>query len=273
MPTFMDHWPLHARNWARVGPPLRPCAEDIALTERTIATWQDGRGARPVRGLVLGATPELVGMTWPEGASVLAVDRERAMLDALFVPGRGRAAVTGDWLALPLDAGTIEIVVGDGCLTLFAFPGTYAAFAAELARVLTPEGLLLLRLFVAPDRPEPLAAIARSLASPDPGDTFDALKWRIAMAIQPASRTVRVADIRAAFDELVPDRAALAARTGWRRDVIDHIDVYRDSSATYSFPTLDETRAALAPALVERACHVPTYPLGDRCPTLVLARR
>ncbi|MDX2089041.1 MAG: class I SAM-dependent methyltransferase [Kofleriaceae bacterium] len=269
----MDHWTLHARNWARVGPPLRPSAEDVAWTEQAIATWHEGRAARPVRGIVLGATPELVGMAWPEGATVLAVDRARAMLDALFVPGRGRSAIVGDWLALPVDASSTELVVGDGCLTLFAFPGTYNSLATELARVLAPGGLLLLRLFVAPGRPEPLEAIRRSLASPAPGDSFDALKWRIAMAIQPASRNVRVADIRAAFDELVPDRAALAARTGWRREVIDHIDIYRDSPTTYSFPTLDETRATLAPWFIERACHVPSYVLGDRCPTLVLEPR
>jgi len=103
--------------------------------------------------------------------------------------------------------------------------------------------------------------------------SLHALKWRIAMAVQPGDRNVRVVDILAGFDELVADRAALAARTGWSPAVIAAIDVYRDSELTYSFPTLAEVRDALGDVLVERACHVPGYELGDRCPTLVLERR
>jgi hypothetical protein len=81
---------------------------------------------------------------------------------------------------------------------------------------------------------------------------------------------VRVPAIRDAFDAVVPDRAALAARTGWSREVIDQIDNYRESRAVYSFPTLDEFRATFVPLFTEIACHVPSYELGERCPTLVL---
>jgi hypothetical protein len=71
----------------------------------------------------------------------------------------------------------------------------------------------------------------------------------------------------------VPDRAALAGRTGWPRDVIDAIDVYRDSRVVYSFPTEAEAIAALADHLAPVARHVPAYELGDRCPTIVLQPR
>jgi hypothetical protein len=92
------------------------------------------------------------------------------------------------------------------------------------------------------------------------------------MAVQPASRALPVTDILGAFDAVVPDRAALAARLGWPRAAIDAVDVYRGSALVYSFPTLDEVRAALAPWFTEHTCHVPAYELGDRCPTLVLTR-
>lgn len=258
----MDHWPLHARNWARVGPPLRPCAEDVAIVEAQVAAH--ARGA--IDALILGVTPELVGMAIPAGSMITVVDREPAMIDALFTPQPGRRAFAGDWLTLPLRAGSIDVAVGDGACSVFAFPTEYRALAAELARVVRPDGLVVLRLFAAPATPETLADVGAALATIA---SFHALKWRIAMAIQSPERWVPVAAIRDAFDQLVPDRAALVARTGWRADVIDHIDIYRDSPARYSFPTVDEVSAAFAPRLVEVSRHTPSYELGERCPTVV----
>ncbi len=262
----MDHWPLHARTWARLGPPLRPCPEDIAVVTSEVAAWADGRA---VELLVLGVTPELVALALPAGSTRLAVDREPAMIDTVFRPAPDRRALVGDWRALPLPAGSIDVAVGDGCATLFAFPDEYRAFAAELARVVRPGGLVVLRLFVAPAVPESLDDVRAALAS---AGSFDAVKWRIAMAIQSPARAVAVTAIRDAFDALVPDRAAFATRTGWPRETIDHIDNYRDSRAVYSFPTLAEVRAVFAPHFAEAACHVFGYELAERCPTLVLRR-
>lgn len=259
-----DHWPLHARAWSRVGPPLRPCAEDIAIVEREVAAWANGRR---VDALVLGVTPELVAVALPAGSTMVAVDKQSSMIDALFEPAAHRRALVGEWLAMPLPDTSIDLVLGDGGLSLFSFPGEYRAFSLELARVMRPGGLVVLRVFTAPRVAEDLDDIRAALPSIG---SFDALKWRIAMAIQ-RDHSVRVAAIRDMFDALVPDRTELAARTGWRRDVIDHIDIYRDSPASYSFPTLDQVRATLAP-FTEIACHVPSYELGERCPTLVLRR-
>lgn len=224
-------------------------------------------GDRPVDVLILGITPELVGMTLPRGSTLVAVDREPAMIEALFQPAPDRRVLVGDWRALPLPPASIDVAAGDGCASVFAFPGEYQGFAAELARVLRPGGLALLRLFAAPASPESLDDVRAALPAIR---SFHALKWRIAMAIQSPARAVRVAAIRDAFDALVPDRAALSAHTGWAREVIDHIDNYRDSTAVYSFPTLAEVRAVVAPWFAEIACHTPSYELGERCPTLVL---
>lgn len=266
MSSGTDHWPLHARRWSLVGPPLRPCAEDLAFVATAVTDWAGTRDRSP-DVLVLGVTPELVGVPLPAGATVLAVDREPAMIDALFAPGTGRRALAGEWLALPVPDASIDLVLGDGVCCLFGFPDDHHALARELARVLRPGGRAVLRLFVAPEQPETLADVRAALPAIR---SFDALKWRIAMAIQSPARAVHVAAIRDAFDALVPDRDALAAAHGWRREVIDHVDIYRDSPAIYSFPTLAEVRAAFAPSLVEIARSTPGYELGERCPTLVL---
>jgi SAM-dependent methyltransferase len=248
----VEHWARIARHWALLGPPLRPSPEDVAITAR--------EATRATRALVLGVTPELAALPV---RSLVAIDHTRAMIGAIFPPAPNRAAIVGDWRALPLPSRSIDLIAGDGALACLPFPDGTRALAAELARVLAPGGRVVLRLFASPPAPESLDEIR--IAS-DRG--FHAFKWRVAMALAAPDRNVRVSDIHRAFETICPDRAALP----WPRAVIDTIDAYRDSPASYAFPTVDETRAALAP-LVDVACHVPSYELGDRCPTLVLRVR
>lgn len=255
----MDHWPLHAQRWAQVGPPLRPSAEDVAFVRAALP-----EGARM---LVLGVTPELVALPARE---VVAVDRDPAMIEALFTPGPGRRALQGDWRALPVEAASFDAASGDGCASFFAFPDGYHAFAEELARVLRPGGVLSLRVFVSPDAPESLAEVDAGL---DAVQGFDALKWRIAMALLSPDRSVAVTAIRAGFEELAPDRVAFAARKGWPLEKVAVIDHYRGSPAVYSFPRLGEVRACFDPWFEETACAVGRYELAERCPTLVWRRR
>ncbi len=274
LPDDRDHWPRHARQWALVGPPLRPGPGDVAAVAAELAAWQAAHG-RPPRVLVLGVTPELVTMAIAAGAAVTAVDRSAAMIGAVLPRPVGAApprAIQADWTALPLAPASIDVVIGDGSPSNLRFAGDHRALAAEVARVLAPAGRLVLRLFAASPVAEPLATVAADLAAGRIG-SFHALKWRVAMAIQPADRNVAVAAIGAAVEALVPDRAALAARTGWPRPVIDTIDAYRGSALTYAFPTEAEVDAAFAVALRPLRAHRPDYELGDRCPTVTWCRR
>lgn len=269
-----DHWPRHARQWALVGPPLRPCAEDTAVVEAAVAAWAGATG-HPPRALVLGVTPELVGMRWPAGSAVTAIDRSAAMIAAMRRADLSAAATAlqADWRALPCTAASVDVAVGDGSLSCLAFPGDYHRFAGELARVLVPDGELVLRLFASPVARETLDEVAAALAARGIA-SFHAFKWRLAMAIA-GGGDVAVADIARAFDRVVPDaaaRAALAVHTGWPLAVIATIDAYRGSDLVYSFPTRGDAVAALAPHFTVRAGHAPTYELGERCPTIVLGR-
>ena len=72
---------------------------------------------------------------------------------------------------------------------------------------------------------------------------------------------------------MVPEPAALAQRLNWHLPEIRTIDDYRDIPARCTFPTLRETRAALANEFEEIACHFPRYELGERCPTLAFRPR
>jgi SAM-dependent methyltransferase len=266
-----DHWPRHAQQWARVGAPLRPSPEDVACVEGIA-----GARARPLRGLVLGVTPELVGMRWPAGSAVIAVDRSAAMIAAMPRAGADASAsmrataLQADWRALPCAAGSIDLAAGDGSLSCLPFPRDYRVLAGELARALAPGGELVLRLFASPEPRETLADVAAAVAARAIGG-FHAFKWRLAMAIA-GGGDVAVADIARAFDRVAPDPDALAAHTGWPRVAIATIDAYRGSDVVYSFPSAADAVAALAPELALVAQHVPAYELGERCPTVVLRR-
>ncbi len=99
----VDHWQRLVRGWSLLGPPLRPSPADVAFVAARIAGV--------TRGLVLGVTPELVALPWPQ--RVVAVERDRAMIAGLY---RGQWVVAGDWRALPLADRSIDLACGDGCL-------------------------------------------------------------------------------------------------------------------------------------------------------------
>ena len=193
-----------------------------------------------------------MSLPWP--GTMIAVDRDPAMIAALYP-----AAVCGDWRALSCAGASIDVVAGDGCLTVLPFPDGFTAVAAEIARVLAPGGIAILRLFVAPPIRERLADITATA-------NFHATKWRVAMTL---GDNVAVDDIRRAFDDRFPDRAAITAEMGWNPDMVATLDTYRTSPVRYAFPTLADTLAAVAPLSV-RELIVPSYELGDRCPTVIL---
>jgi SAM-dependent methyltransferase len=271
-----DHWGRLATFWSLLGSPLRPAAQDMAVAEAVARSWRQSHPGAPLHALVLGATPEYAAMAWPDGASVVAIDRSEAMLGALWPGGEGppaRRGQAGDWRALALADGSVDLALGDGCFTVVEFPDEARQVTRELGRVLRPGGRLVVRVFARPEAREELDEVAAALWAGRIG-SLHALKWRLAMAVQPArARRVAVVDVWHAFVRICPDASRLVTQLGWPPQVLATIEPYRESAAAYAFPTLEEMRAVLADGFIELACHVPGYELGDRCPTLVLEPR
>lgn len=266
-------WRAHARQWRWLGSPLRPAPEDIEFVERAVFEWYDRAHPRSVRALLLGVTPELALMEWPAHTRLTAVDRSAPMIGAVW-PGAalGQPAVRGVWTSLPLAARSQHVAVGDGCLVLLA-AREYAAFFSELGRVLTRGGLLVLRVFLRPETPEPVSAVLNDLARGRIASVH-AFKWRLAMALHGGLEAgVLLSAIWEAAQPALADAAGLERRLGWPREAIGTLEAYRGSATRYTFPTLDEARAALAPYFEESSYHAPEYELGERCPTLVLRPR
>jgi SAM-dependent methyltransferase len=222
-----------------------------------------------VRGLLLGVTAEIATMRWPERASLVAVDHSLPMVANVWPKPPHGTAVCGDWRTMPLPARSRDIALGDGCLTLLSVPEGREAFARNLKRVLTDDGVLALRCFCRPDEAE------------TPGQVFDALragrirgfhafKWRLVMALhgQPHEGT-RLADVWNCWSAEVADPDAFARERGWPLEAVRSLEVYRNSETRYLFSTIEESRRSLAPWFALESQHVGRYELAERCPVLV----
>lgn len=265
------HWNAYAARWALIGEPLRPGPSDLAQLERRV---RQALGTAPtISALLLGVTPELATLRWPESLRLLAVDKSEGMVRAVWPGDNGwRRALVGDWVTFEAEQ-PFDLVLGDGVFTLFDYPSGYRQLARALARLTRPGGMLDLRLFCRPERVESLDAVLTALESGQIG-SFHAFKWRFAMALQgDTTRGVRLADVWQTFRDRVGTPRELAARTGWPEQVISTIDGYRALDDRYSYSTEREAIDCLADAFEHIETWHPSYELGERCPHLSFRRR
>lgn len=230
--------------------------------------WFVGR-----QGLALqfGVTPEIARL----GCRGVAVDWSEAMVRLAWPGDDARhRVVIGDWLALPLAAGCADIAFGDAPMSMLDWGAPYAAFLANVGRVLRPGGRLVLRCFVGPDQAEaPAAVVAAAMAGEIAG--FSTFKLRFNIAAYTAAYTAEAgrndgARIWRLFQALVPDRDALCAAAGWQRAEVDSMDAYEDSGSLHSYPTQGEIAAVLPAGWRHRFVPSGAYPLAACCPLLVV---
>lgn len=270
MSVKTDHWNEHARQWSLIGPPLRPVDEDIAVLAQELGAWQKQSGIAAPRALLCGVTPEIARMRWPRGTHLVAVDHSLPMIAGVWPAGETPgSAVCGDWMRLPLADASRDVLIGDGCFSIFTGRECYRALATELRRVAAPGAFLLMRYFIRPEKAEAVRDVVDDLWQKRIGN-FHVFKWRLAMALHGTlEEGVRLADIWNAWHAAAPEPAKLADHLGWPHAVVNTIHNYRGVDTRYSFPTLAEARA-LTGDFEEVAIHVPCYELGERCPTLVM---
>lgn len=258
-----SHWNAIRQHWYLLGPPLRPPAEAVEAYRRSLGTCDDI--------VMLGVTPELALL----GRKLRAIDQTPEMIAGIW-PGDSelRRAAVGEWLHLPMDCDSVTAVIGDGCLSALGSSRERRRLLFEVARVLKRGGRAVIRTFASPEGPEDLAVV-RNRAMAGTAGTFHALKWRIVMAgaADNADRAIPVAMILEAFDQMFPDRNALASVTGWPLSVIGTIDVYAHSPVVYSFATVAMLIAEAAEQFDDvEVAPSGDYPFSEHCPLLVLKR-
>jgi hypothetical protein len=277
MVSHKDHWVEHAVQWQHVGPPLRPCPQDIKIFEEVVACWADSVcSPLPLRALLLGVTPELALMHWPSNTRLLAIDRCPAMISMVWPAKEARQAqaVCGDWRELSLPSGSIDIVLGDGCFTTLSYPQEYHQVAGNLYETLSSRGWVVLRFFIRPLKKESVSEIWTDLQA---GRivSFHACKWRLAMALHgpTAGHGVCLDDIWRAWHHAEVDKTQLKIAQNWTPDVMATINNYRGVMTRYHFPTLTEVRQIFTRYFQEKDCHVGDYELADRCPIFVFSKK
>lgn len=271
--TARAHWPQIAGQWNLVGSPLRPSAEDISLFA---ATMEDMPKTTPApRALVLGVTPELYGLAWPEGTSILAVDHTRAMINALW-PGPSGSALEADWTKLPLPPASRDIALCDGGLHLVGFPAGQREMVSRLHKILAERGVAAFRLFASPAERESAAAVLEDLFMKRV-PSLNVLKIRLGMALQENPvEGIRLGRVWEVLHRAAPDFNALAGQVGWPLDHLLVINTYHGSSKRYHFVSLEQACRLFCEEPggfdLVRTVTPSSYALSERCPIVVFRR-
>ncbi len=176
-----------------------------------------------------------------------------------------------DWMRLPLAASSCTLALGDGCLTTVPSDEDYRRIAIELHRVLRADNFVVLRMFCALETPECTEAVFDDLRRGAVGN-FHAYKWRLVMAMHAHDPAFRLADVWARWDTELPDKAAVAALSGWSMAAINTLTAYRNARARYSFASVAKVAELFAPEFKLVATIYPTYELGERCPIVSFQR-
>jgi SAM-dependent methyltransferase len=265
---LQGHWQEIASKWAHVGPPLRPSEQDIQGFVQIIEQWE-----KP-RALILGVTPELYRLPWPEGTEILAVDHTQNMIDTVW-PGPKDAVLCADWTNLPLQSDSRDIALCDGGFHLVSHPIGQTKFVESMRSVLAVGGVCGIRLFVPPETHESPDAVLEDLLAGRIAN-LNILKLRLGMAMQKtAAEGVRLGDVWDAIHSAGPDFEELAAKISWPIEHLKAINTYRNSVARYCFVTPDEVEQLFCETVggfVLDSVFKPTYELGERCPIVVYRR-
>ena len=269
-----DHWSEHAKQWSHIGAPLRPSLEDTRLIESQLFSASDND--RALNAMLLGVTPELALMSWPNNTNLLAIDRNQSMIDGVWPINElkiNATAMSGNWLSTKQKTHSMDIVVGDGCLTLLSYLEHYSAFFKEIQRIVATDGNFVIRHFTRPEQAENIEDIFSDLLNGKIGN-FHIFKWRLGMALHGSiEEGVKVNEIWETWkDKNIPVKQ-LVEQNGWTIESINTINNYKGVNTVYTFPTANEVSEISAQYFEQISCHFMDYELGECCPTFFLKPR
>jgi SAM-dependent methyltransferase len=181
-----DFWNYSIEVYKRMGSPWRPSQPEIAIMGNRVARWMGERaGKEKIQALVLGITPEIVNMAWPDQTRLIAVDSSEAMIRE-FQPAEHvdeRRFIQGDWMNPPFRSHQFDVIIGDGVFSIPDYPDGYRNLARIISEILKPGGLFLTRVHTQSEPKEHLEEIAAAYCSGKIVD-YHQLRFRLITAMQ-----------------------------------------------------------------------------------------
>jgi len=273
-PDMIDQWAKIAEiSWKQSGSPLRPSPEDMSFCIDAIQEWS-GQGAAP-RVLLLGVTQEIYHLPWPEGTDFMAVDHNQAMIDMVW-PGPKDLVQCRDWLDIDLPEQSRDIVLCDGGLVLLNYPEQQKALVKILHRILADNGICILRQFVPPVQPESIDSIFADLIA-GKLNNMNALKIRLWLSLHKSIEAgVKLNDIWQEIERIDPGLKQTQASSGFTSQQLMMLKTFAGSPVTFHCLNPEEVQNMFCTEQGGFELHqirVPSYELGECCPTVVLKRK
>jgi len=261
-------------RWSRLGPPLRPSAPDLDIFQWAIDQQAKRITSPRWQAMLQGVTPEIAALNWPENCELIAVDRASEMIGGVW-PGdtASRRAVCADWFDfLPATRG-FEVIVGDGNFNTLRLADEFPLLTQLIHDALVPGGVFCVRFLTTPKTQETISDVVRT-AHAGQVSSFHGFKVRLLMAAQssPGSGVI-VGDVWKLWESAHIDTRALHASTGWPVEEIATIELYRNSRGFLCFPSLEQALTVWGKWFAIEMLTTPPYPLGKRCPTLILRKK
>jgi hypothetical protein len=271
VPSGEGHWKNHAIRWDLIGPPLRPSPDELDVVAAIVSELMLRVGNRGLDALILGVTVEYARFPWPPGSNLTALERSESMIRHVW-PGSMAATervLQGDWLAPDASLGPFDLLLGDGVLSMLAYPGDYERFCRAIRGMTRVGGRWVLRLYTRPAEPEDPERLLDDLRA-GRLTNINEFKLRLGMVLCDAGRAddVGVSEMWQFWDDA--RRRDPALRDCWSTELQTTIENYRDGIARYSFPHLCPVLDLLRGYATIREVRFPGYRLGDRCPTVIL---
>lgn len=153
------------------------------------------------------------------------------------------------------------------------FPGEVRQLLRCASELLARNGVLIVRSYIRPHITESLDALFDDLLATG-RISVDCFKMRLYLAMQRSAREgVRVKDAARMLEKYKLDRQVMLGRLGWSEPAVEPFALWRNSDATYSFPTLNELHDVTRELFDDVAMSYPDYELAHCCPLLVLRKR
>lgn len=153
-------WKQIASDWnTYFASPSRISPQELKKYRGWLAQINGDR--KPLKALVLGATPELRDALFELGYRAYSIDINPEMIlamnDLLKTKNPNEVVIKANWLDNPLAGNYFDVVLGDAVLPNLPW-NERMNLLAEVKRLLKPEGVFLTRAFCVPDK-KPFASV------------------------------------------------------------------------------------------------------------------